>query len=321
MVLGALLILARDIHRPDPPAHHDRQKTGEAGALHPRQRAHAGEHSLIERLPQAHFLVLRSRQRCAQRQHAGLLKSRIDRMQPPQRPNQQAGCNQQRHRQRNLRDHQRRAQSLFPSSHARARALAQPGGPVAASAQRRKYSERQPGCHRDRDREQQDSSVDARIRHRKRSRHQYDQQRQGGIRAGNTERSAEPSQQKALRKQLPYEPLPSRSQRSPNGQFLLPGESARQQQIRQVGARNQQNARRSRKECHYQRPGLQGHLVAQIRDGGAQRAILLRILRRQPSGNQPHLLPRLFQADTRLAPRDGAQIVIVAIRQVRGSEA
>src|SRR4029453_9651345 len=32
-------------------------------------------------------------------------------------------------------------------------------------------------------------------------------------------------------------------------------------------------------------------------------------------------LLRLFQADTRLAPRDGAQIIVVAILQVRATEA
>jgi hypothetical protein len=112
-------------------------------------------------------------------------------------------------------------------------------------------------------------------------------------------RTARQRQQDALGKQLARDAGPRRPQRAPDGELLLPRRAARQQQVCDVDAGNQQNERDSRQQRQQGGAQTLHPEVAQRRHGGAHVRVV-RVLPGDVASYRLHLRPRLRHAHARL---------------------
>ena len=102
-----------------------------------------------------------------------------------------------------------------------------------------------------------------------------DQQRQCGEGQQDAGDAAADGQQQALGEQLADQPLAAGAHRRADGEFLAAGEGARQQQVGQIGATDQQHAERGAEQRGEQHARTPGEFVAQGVDAGADVFVLL----------------------------------------------
>ena len=235
--------LAGHAHRKDTGAEHERRRghvgrAGDAG-----ERADLVEHAMVKGLPRRRGRVLRNRQRGPQHDDIVSFEAGIDRLHGPQRAHQQAGGHEQDDRRHDLGDDERGPQPLFASA-SRTRAFAQPlRVGVAADPQHRCDAEHQAGRSRHQRREHQHADVDRRrVGDRQRVGHESRQQRHGGRRDRDAEQAAGACEHHALGQQLTHETLAARAHRGAHGELAAPLQRAREEQVREVGARDEQHA-------------------------------------------------------------------------------
>ena len=136
----------------------------------------------------------------------------------------------------------------------------------ACRAQRRREAEQDAGDDRDAEREREDRAVERDgVEPGNVAGIDVADDLQRAVRDEQTGGAAEQAEQQALGQQLPDEPLPARAERGADRDFLLTAGRARQQQVRDVRARDQQHERH-RSEQHENR---QPHVAD---DGLDQRA-------------------------------------------------
>ena len=118
----------------------------------------------------------------------------------------------------------------------------------------------------------------------------------------HTDRRAEQRQNQSFRRQLAQEPAAPRTQRRPDHEFALPPRNARQRQIRDIGASDQQHESCRRQHHQQHRPGVALQLLLQ---SGGSRCVSRRLgvrppdvpapasvrSPRRPSGNVPRWRP------------------------------
>ncbi len=129
--------------------------------------------------------------------------------------------------------------------------------------------------------------------------------------------AAEDRQQNALGQQLPHQPLPARTQRGADGDFLFASRRARQQQVGHVGAGDQQD-QRDRAEQHQQRAAhVAHHLLLQADHVHAEAGAAL-VFDADAAGDDVDIGLRLLHGDARLeADEDVVVFVAAALCRVR----
>ncbi len=171
------------------------------------------------------------------------------------------------------------------------------------SAQRRHESEGQSGGDRYGRRKRQHAPVEREPgRVARRLGHQPFEKAHGGNRESYPAERSQCGERQALGEELTDEPSAPGAQRHAHRDFPAAGGAAREQQIRQIDACDQQERGR-RPEQHGQR-GLRpaSDLVAQRNDEHRMRTA--EILRSHLQTQRPHRFPCLLQGDAGLEPRD-----------------
>ena len=206
-------------------------------------------------------------------------EARIDREQPVEAPEDQAGAEQQHHRQCDFSHHQDgRGPGHAPgdSPAGRPGETAHPG--LHRRHQRRNHREQQRRGQRDRQRVAQHRGVDASLvqpRHRDARRDERDQRRHAPVRDRQAGRGGDQREQQVLGDQLREQAQSSRAKRDPQRHLVAPVHAANEQQVRDVGARDQQQ-HAHRPEQQLERPPR----VADQRITQGDRRILRGLIRR-----------------------------------------
>ena len=172
------------------------------------------------------------------------MKAEIGALYREQRADHQAGAHQQHHGQRHFGHHERASHHTLP----RAAETPRPASLSGVSRSRPDRCKRgatpnsRADHHRDGQREQQHRQVqrDLRFVGDGVGRHHGDDSAQSRIGQQYAQQAAAHGQQQALRKQLPHDPEAPRAHRRANRHFAPPVGAARQQQVRHVDARDQQ---------------------------------------------------------------------------------
>lgn len=152
-------------------------------------------------------------------------------------------------------------------------------------------------------------------------------QRQGGwdeaCQQGNrhrgdthTEKTSHHREEQTFRRELPHDALTPRTDRGAYRQLQASRHPTAEEEARQVGAGNQQNAHRRPEQSEQQETRLSGHLVAQPDHRGSL-GLVLRILLAEPGRHQLHLGACRFDGDAGLEPADHVPPVVVAVLVAR----
>ena len=205
---------------------------------------HAREQILEKRDAPLGVGIARLRQRHTQRQHAIGPEAEIDVLHRQDGPNHQTGRDEQHQRQRDFGDHERLAKEHLPAAagHAAAR-LAERGGDVLRRrVERRREPEDDARGRRHEQREEQDGRVqrDLGLVGNRVWRHEREDRLQSRSGQGGAERAAAHGEHQALDEKLPNDPRPACAECGAHRHLLLPLDGFRQQQIRDIGAGDQQ---------------------------------------------------------------------------------
>ncbi len=187
--------------------------------------------------------VARLRQRDPHRQHVRRVEADGDSLQRPEAPEHEASANEQQHRERHLRHDERVTEALAAAAarDALGAVLERVGQIDAQRAQRRREAEEHARQERDDSREDENGEVEPDARDARDvgwipPRHQSD----AGVRQAKAEDRARGGQHEALRQELTQHPHPVGPERRAHGHLALPRLGAREQQVRHVGAGDEQ---------------------------------------------------------------------------------
>ena len=122
--------------------------------------------------------------------------------------------------------------------------------------------------------------------------------------------AAEGRQQNTLGEQLPHQPLPAGAQSRPDGDLLLAPRRAREQQVRHIGAGDQQHQRHRPHQHEQGAAHVSHHLLLQADHVHAERLVAL-VLLADASGNHVDVRLRLPHRNSRLQAHQDV-IVFVA---------
>ena len=245
------------------------------------------------------------------------VESRVDAREVPERPQHEPGAREQDQRERELTDDQRLAQAL-PSRAGRRRG---PGRAdhVVQVAFRDVRERREPEQHArreaGRDGEQQHSAVDAGVaRERNRDDTGGGDRDQRGVGEQHSEPRAEQRQEHSLRRERAREARQIRAERAADSDLALPRFGAREQQVGDVHARDQQQEG-DRAEQHPERgPHLAHDFVTQpvrTRPVPVRIEMMRRARFRRARDERVELRLRLRQRHARLQPTQHPDAVIV----------
>ena len=180
----------------------------------------------------------------------------------------------------------------------------------AGGLQRRREAEQQGRRERGRQRERRDSPIHRDGIETRQSRRSERQDRADRpARDEQAARAARQRQQQTLGQELARQPGPPRAERRPYRQFARTGRGAREQQVRDVRAGDEQHEGHRAEQQVQRRPGAAGDLLPQRHDRRAFVCVAQRIGGREPRGDRPHLAPGLCQRDAWRQPGDHAVIV------------
>ena len=182
--------------------------------------------------------------RHAQREHETVfgLESSVDGHQLRETANEEPGAHEQDEREGDFAGDERRAEASLPAAVRLTVSFAERADDTGRRRlQRGSKARKQPGRHSDEPGESEHPKVQIGIRqpwdagYRGRS-----NQAQSAVREGESQRHAEPAEQERLHQDEAHEARAACAERGANGDLALPGRTARQQQVRDVQARDQQ---------------------------------------------------------------------------------
>ena len=319
----------RDTHRAEVVAAHDAdvgdrllalRRRGPIRHTEPRRRAQAVERQeadaagrddaghvgqvpnqlLEEAHPRRVLAVGRARQRDLHRQYLVRAEPRIDRQQALEAADEQAGAREQDDGQRDLDDHQRRAQAAAPRA-AAAHAVLQRVVEIGPRRRHRRCEAEEHGRgERDEHREGQDPAVE------RRRLEPWNGELLGGRREqrlktpGRDEHAAGragPRERDALDEQLPHEPETAGAERRPHRQLALPRRRARQEQVGDVGAGDEQHEADRAGQRAERRPHGADQLFPKRHHVRGPAGIAIGELGRQTRREAIHVGPRLREID------------------------
>ena len=108
--------------------------------------------------------------------------------------------------------------------------------------------------------------------------------------------------------ELPDQPQPARAERRAQRHLVLPGGRAREQQVRDVGARDEQHERHRAEERQERRPRVLDDVVLQRHDADAHvRRLVFGMLLPELPGDAVHLGLRLIEGHARLQPAEDSE--------------
>ena len=201
----------------------------------------------------------------------------------------------------------------------------------ACGTPRGRQPEEDTGCHGNSQRERQHTPVDGQVEeHRVRAlREQSHEKRRPQARERNADERAHSGEQNALRQELPSDPSSCGSDRHPDRHLPRANGRAREEQVGDVGARNEQHDTDGDHE-HRQRPLIlpSNFREAGGRGGNAQRVLtVLGLLVRTPvvrhrgsendRSKRRYAVVRLLRRDAGLRPSDDVQVPAAPVREVR----
>src|SRR5262245_40245196 len=286
------------------------QSVDRAGGFDAWQRLHLRDGLPEEVDPLLVVVVLRPRQAHAHRQYILRVKAGINSLQPREAANEQPRAKEQNERYRDFENDQRVAQPLGPHAARALSALFERLCQVEPRRlERRREAEDDAGRERYPQCEAEHRRVDLHLRQVEQigRGERYEQigppprQRQSG-------QAAQPGEQQTLGQQLPDDATAIRAQRSAHGNFPPPPRGARQQQVGNVRAGDQEH-HPDRAEQHEQRQtNLARELRAQRNQIHPPAGVEIRVLLLYPAVNSAHLGLRLLQTEAGFDPshRHGA---------------
>ena len=125
--------------------------------------------------------------------------------------------------------------------------------------------------------------------------------------------AAEQAEQHALGQQLADESLPARAERRADRDFLLPAGRAREQQIGDVGARDQQHERHRAEHDEHRDADVADDGLDERDDVDRERAVAFVFLA-NARGDRRHVVLRLRHRHARLQPRHQVVVLVAAPR-------
>ena len=143
------------------------------------------------------------------------------------------------------------------------------------------------------------------------------QKRKRGRREGRQQQTKDPAgqgQNHILGEELAKEPLASGSDGNPHGDLAAAHHGTREQEIRQIGAGDQQHAERCSENRKYQRARLRRDHVPQLDDGRAHTWIVLWIGALELLGDDISSPLRLLQRNSGAEAGEGAEIDVPAVQ-------
>ncbi len=249
---------ALDIHAAPPVAAREERhyRGGDTGGA--RQRHQRVLHSLVQQLgPGA--VVAAPHGRDHERDDVLHLQANIHPRHVDEALEQQTGGGEERRRQRDLCGHQAAAEAgRDPSARQLARTAANRGDQVGAGGvQRRKQAEQQPGADGDPGGEEQHGRLELEPeRGRGFGREQRPDRREGPLRDQQAGRAAHERQDDRLRQELGQQVAAAGAERQSHAHLGGPGGAARQQQVGDVGAGDQQDHGGDREQQDERRAGF-----------------------------------------------------------------
>ena len=189
----------------------------------------------------------------------------------------------------------------------------------ARRLKRRQRAEDDPAHRRGAEREQQRRAVEAHIGDARRAvrRHRNEHaQEPAGHR--DAQRPAADRDQRAFDEQLVRDPEPPAAERRADGELVLPARAARNQQVRDVHAGDQQQTANCAEQREQRRTDAAHELIGEPRCSDANRAVRVRVLVFERLGDSLQFIGRRLHADVGLQPTCGREAVVVAaIYEVR----
>ncbi len=259
----------------------ERQAGDAADRLHAGQRGDALEHAPVEQHPRlvrevrAGLRIVRLRQPEPRGQHRRGVEAEIDALQPPETLDQQRRADQQHQRERELADDEDAAQARRASGGAGpARRLAHHRLQLGVRAlNRRRQAEEHAGHDRQGGREREHGRVDVDgLQSRQARRADLHEGVDAPDRDQQAERAAGRREQHALGQELPHQARAAGAQRAANGNLPLPDRRAREQQVRDVGAGDQQHEADRGEQRQQRRTHVADQIVVQRMTRSAQPA-------------------------------------------------
>ena len=267
--LGSLKSL--DVEAAGGPVASERDVRRRTDRVDTRQRRQPEPQGLEERGTRFRCRVLGAWESDVGRHEVGRLEAGADALQQREAANQQARSHQQRQRKRDLGDDQCAAKPLAGGLAGRPGAVLQGVVQVGArGVDGGGDAEEQPREHRDPQCEQQHGAVDLnRLDPEQVHRHCRDEPTNGAKRDGQAHHCADHRQQHAFGEQLPNQVRPCGPHRRPHRHFTRPRCSPGQQQVGDVGARDEQHeADRADQDQQRRLDAARRHLVHRAgRDG------------------------------------------------------
>ena len=131
--------------------------------------------------------------------------------------------------------------------------------------------------------------------------------------------AAHETEQRAFGQQLPHEPLPARAERGADGDFLLARRRAREQQVRDVGARDEQHERHRAQHHEHRAAHVADDRFDERHDVDREGPVAL-VLLANPRGDGGDVRVRLRHRHARLQARHEVVVLVAAAIHGIGAE-
>ena len=302
-----------------------RLPAGERHAIGQRGRRAAGERreSLIELLVESGELLPRvalRRQHQLRGEDARRLEAGLHALQPREAGQQQTSGDEQHQRQRHFDDQQAGAQTPARSDRAAARFLERFEHVHARRLECRQQADRQTGDEGREQRKAQGDRVDPDFGDtRNQIRAEGDERTQRPLGQQHAGGAAEHGQEHAFGHELAHHLASARAEREARGDLAPARGKAREQQVGDVRARDQEHAADGAEEQQITLTLRADGILEQRHDLDPRRRIDVRGVRRSVAGgDHVHRLARLLQRDARLEPCDDLKEIAAVVQLRRG---
>ena len=311
-----------------------RHRVGDRRGVHAGQRLQTFEHRQVELPLRVDVGIPREVAENLRRQHAVRSIPGLDTLQAVEAGQQQAGADQQHHRDRHLRHDQRALDSLAAAGVAGlAAALLQRVDEIDPAAERRQRAEQHSGQDRNAEREDQHDRIQRDLaRARRKPADERGQHVDGQPRDADADGAADHGEQRALGQQLPHQAAAAGAERGAHRQLAIAAQHPRQREVGDIRARDQQHQSGDAEQDQQQlpRPGGEGFAHGNGRGAEAGRlrpvdrlegAVLREVVADRADGARRLLRARAFlqTGRTRSTRRTRAGSAPSAVRRRRGT--
>jgi hypothetical protein len=285
-----------------------------AAAFTPGLVLELGQHALEEHRPLGGLAVARLRQRHVRDHQPFGAEPRVGVKHAVEAAQHQPGSHQQHERHRDLGDHEPVAHAVLAGADAAAAGLLERLVQLRGErAPGRDDPERQPGHDGERRGHPEHDDVDPHLLDARHARRQRRQERlQPEVAEQHAGDGAQQRQQHALGQQLAQHARAAGPEREPHGDLALPVGGAREQQVRDVRARDQQHEGDRAQQQHQRGAHVADHGLVQRLDRHALLGVRVRVLLGEPRGDRLDVGARLLHVDAGLQAAHHVDAGVVA---------